>query len=80
MCEGRESEVSTRESEEVEESEMSKFTKVAYSLPDELVKRIRAETKARSKELGVEYGVQTSVVRHALEVGLSRMERKRVKK
>jgi hypothetical protein len=61
----------------VEEEVMSKFQKVAYSLPDALVARIQAETAERAKVMGTSYGVQTSVVRQAIEIGLTQMAKKR---
>lgn len=56
---------------------MKGFVKVNYSLPDALVTRIRKETEYRKKELGIHYGVQTGVVKQALEIGLAQMEKQR---
>ncbi len=50
------------------------FIKCQWSLPTRLVERIRAETKKRAKVTGVEYGLQTGVVRQAIEIGLRKME------
>ena len=58
---------------------MSRHEKVQYNLPKPLVTRIQAETARRAKVLGVTYGVQTGVVRQALEIGLKELEKKRLR-
>lgn len=53
-----------------------KTEKVMWNLPISLVNRVRREAARRTKLVGVERGMQTAVVKEALEVGLKKLEQR----